>query len=168
MSAHPNRNFILAYIFLVGLPIVGLLGVLKSGRGLKAPLSIDGVWQLQADPTQLAALPCGKALTDNPDTALAISQSGLNFTLSFANGPKSISSGVLDGTAIKASITPAGDWSAQQTCGNDRELTLIATLDPQANPHSLAGELSVANCSECKSVPFHATQQAMPSRKASH
>lgn len=168
MSSHPNRNFILAYVLLVGLPIVGLLGVLRSGRSLKAPLSIDGVWQFQADTSQLAALPCGKALSENPDTALAISQSGNNFTLSFANGPKSTAFGVLDGVTVKASIAPAGDWLAQQSCGSDRELVLLATLDPQANPRSLTGELSIPNCSECKAVAFHATRQVAPPRKASH
>ena len=27
-----NRNFIIAYILLVGLPVLGLIGVLKTGR----------------------------------------------------------------------------------------------------------------------------------------
>lgn len=167
MSSHPNRNFVLAYILLVGLPIVGLLGVLKSGRTLKAPPSIDGLWQLQADTSQLAALPCGKALAQNSDAALAISQSGRNFTLSFTSGPKSVASGVLDGTTVKASIAPTGDWSSQENCGRDRHLTLTATLDADANPRSLTGELSVPDCSECKGVSFHAVRQAAaPVRKA--
>jgi len=166
MSSHPNRNFVLAYIFLVGVPVVGLLGVLKSGRTLQAPHSIDGVWQVQADVGQLAALPCGKIFAENPDTALAISQSGKNFTLSLVNGPKSVASGVLDGNAVKASIAPTGEWNARENCTADRELRLVATLDPQANPRTLTGELSLVNCSECKSVPFHAIRQAAPAGKA--
>ena len=168
MTSHPNRNFVLAYVLLVGLPVVGLLGVLKSGRALKAPPSIDGVWQLHSDASQLAALPGGKMLAENPDAAFAISQSGRNFTLSLPNGAKSVSSGVLDGTALKASIALAEDWSANENCG-DRRLTLTATLDPDANPRTLTGELSVIHCSECKSVPFHAIRQAAaPPGKASH
>src|SRR5208283_757233 len=42
-----NRNFVFAYTFLVILPLAGLAGILKTGRNLTAPVSIDGVWILQ-------------------------------------------------------------------------------------------------------------------------
>ncbi len=85
---HSNRNFIIAYILLVGLPILGLVGILKTGRGKSAPISVDGTWTFQADPSRLAALPCGKSLATSD---LAISQSGESFTLSLPNVPKSTS-----------------------------------------------------------------------------
>jgi hypothetical protein len=165
---HNNRNFILAYIFLVGLPVVGLVGILKSGHKLTAPISVDGLWQLQADPAKLTALPCGKTLAETPDTALAISQSGKNFTLSISNGPKSIASGTLDGSKLKASIVPSPPWSEEAGCGNGRELSLVATVDPKADPRSLVGLLSVNNCPSCGSVEFHAVRQTPPVRKGSH
>ena len=163
--SHNNRTFIIAYILLVALPIVGLVGVLKSGRTLTAPVSVDGVWQLQADPTRLASLPCGKTLGLNPETALAISQSGRNFTLSLANGPKSIASGVLDGTTLKASLMPVVPWSEETGCGANRELTLVATVDPKTDPRSLSGMLSVNNCPSCGSVQFRAVRLALPAKK---
>jgi hypothetical protein len=163
--SNTNRNFIIAYILLVALPIVGLLGVLKSGRTLTAPISVDGVWQLQADPTRLASLPCGKTLGQNPETALAISQSGRNFTLSFANGPKSAASGVLDGTTLRASLVPVAPWSEETGCGAGHELFLVATVDPKADPRSLAGFLSVNDCHSCGSVKFRAVRLALPAKK---
>jgi len=163
-----NRNFVLAYVMLVALPIVGLLGVLKSGRKLAAPISVDGLWRLQADPAKLASLPCGKALAESPDATLAISQSGKNFTLSLANGPRANASGVLEGTALNASIAPSIDWAAQANCGAGRELTLIATVDATANPRSLAGTLSANNCPSCAPVEFHALRQNPPTRRVSH
>jgi|SRR5271154_2684277 len=166
--SHTNRNFILAYILLVGLPVVGLIGVLKSGRTLTAPISVDGLWRLQADPVRLAALPCGKTLAENPDTALAISQSGKNFTLSFSNGPKSDASGVLNGNTLKASLVPSIAWSAEAGCGDGRELSLVATVDPKADPRSLVGLLSVNHCPACASVEFHAVRQTPPLKKGSH
>ena len=57
-----NRNFLIAYVVLVVLPIAGLFGVLKHGRSLAAPISVDGVWRLDADLSQIAALPCGSSL----------------------------------------------------------------------------------------------------------
>jgi hypothetical protein len=163
-----NRNFIIAYILLVGLPIVGLVGVLKTGRSLRAPISVDGVWQVQADPVQVAALPCGKTLAYTPETALAISQSGKNFTLTLINGPKSTGSGVLDGTALKASVVSSAGWSDEGACGNGRELSLVATVNPKADPRSLSGMLSVNNCPSCASVEFHAVRLPPPSKKGLH
>src|SRR2546430_13404224 len=86
-----NRDFIIAYVVLVGLPILGLVGVLKTGRTLGAPFSVDGTWKLQADAVRLQALPCGKSLA-SPDIAMSVSQSGANFTLDLVSGPKSLSS----------------------------------------------------------------------------
>ena len=45
-----NRNFVMAYIVLVGLPLLGLVGVLRNGRALSAPVSVEGRWTFQADP----------------------------------------------------------------------------------------------------------------------
>ena len=163
--SNANRNFIIAYILLVAVPIVGLVGVLKRGRTLTAPISVDGVWQLQADPARLAALPCGKTLGQNPETALAISQSGRNFTLSLTNGPKSTASGVLLGTTIKASLVPAAAWSEETGCGAGRELSLVATVDTKADPRSLSGMLSVNDCSSCAPVAFRAVRLAPAAKK---
>jgi hypothetical protein len=161
--SHVHRNFILAYALLVALPVVGLIGVLKSGRRLSAPISVDGVWQLQADPARLAAVPCGQLLADTP--ALTISQSGRNFTLSVSNSLKSAASGVIEGTTLKASLMPSSAWSAEGGCGDNRELSLVATVDPTAAPRTLVGVLSVNDCPSCASVAFRAVRQAPPTKK---
>jgi hypothetical protein len=168
MPAHPNRNFFLAYILLVALPIVGLLAVLKSGRTLKAPLSVDGLWHLQVDAASLASLPCGKTLTDNPETALAISQSGKNFTLTLANGPKSTSSGVVEGATVNATIAPSPEWSAQDGCGANQALILLATVDAKAIPRTLSGQISASHCPSCGAVEFHAVRQNPPVSRGLH
>jgi hypothetical protein len=160
-----SRNFIIAYALLVGLPILGLVGILKSGRVLAAPISVDGVWKLQTDPVRLAALPCGRALASSPETALAISQSGRNFTLTLSDGPKSAASGVLDGTSLKASLVPSAPWSEEAGCGSGREISLVATVDPRANPRSLEGTLSVSRCLSCAPVDFRAVRVAAAAKK---
>jgi hypothetical protein len=146
-----NRNFIIAYILLVGLPVLALVGVLKTGRGMVAPISLDGTWTLQADPSRLASLPCGKSLTTSD---LSISQSGANFTLSLTNGQKSTASGVLVGTTFKASLSPS--LSDDTNCDRGRELALLATVDSTATPRSLTGTISLNDCPTCKPVEFRA------------
>jgi hypothetical protein len=166
MASHINRNFVVAYVLLVGLPIVGLLAVLKTGRKLNAPISVDGVWRLEADAAKLSTLPCGKALAESKDAALAISQSGTNFTLTLANGPRSDGAGTLAGTSLNASLAPSSEWSAQGNCGAERKMTLVATVDPNATPRSLTGLLSASDCPACTAVEFRAVRQA-PARRAS-
>lgn len=168
IMSHANRNFIIAYILLVALPIVGLVGVLKTGRGLTAPISVDGLWQLLADPVRMASLPCGKSLGQSPETALAISQSGKNFTLSLTNGPTSTASGTLEGTRLTASIMPSAVWSEETGCGVGRQLSLVATVDLKTEPRSLAGMLSVNDCPSCATVEFRAVRLAPPAKKGSH
>jgi hypothetical protein len=168
-----NRNFVIAYILLVGLPILGLVGVLKSGRNLTAPISIDGVWQVQADPAQLAASPCGKALASHADATFAISQSGKTFLLGFgsvnpSNGSRSVASGTIDGTTLRASLPGNSVASAPDGgCGQGRELTLVATVNPKTDPRSLAGTFSISDCPSCASIEFHAIRLATPSKKGS-
>ena len=161
---HSNRNFIVAYVLLVGLPVVGLVGVLKRGRSITAPISIDGTWTLQADPGRLAALACGKSPALS-DLAMAISQSGGSLTLSLGNGTKSPASGVLVGRTLKASILPS--WSDDAQCGPGHELSLLASVDPASNPRSLSGTISLSDCTACQPVEFRALRTP-PAAKGGH
>lgn len=164
-----NRNFVIAYVLLVGLPILGLVGVLKSGRTLTAPISIDGQWQLRADPARLVALPCGKALGDGSNATLSISQSGKNFSwglgsLNSDGNSSSAAAGVIEGTTLRSTPLPS---AADGNCGQGHELTLVATVNPQTDPRSLAGTLSVNACPSCAPVEFNAVRLATPSKKGS-
>jgi hypothetical protein len=152
---HANRNFVIAYIFLVGLPVLGLVGVLKSGRGLTAPLSVDGTWKIQATDDQAAASPCGSLFSQVYNQPLSISQSGNTLVIALNNGAKT-ATGALDGRSIRAHFTGAND-SNSADC-SDRSLTLTATLDPQREPRTLRGRLSIDNCRGC-SAELRASRQ---------
>lgn len=150
-----NRKFFIAYVLLVGVPILGLVGILKSGRAMAAPISVDGTWTLQADPVSLSSLPCGKLLTASD---LVISQSGGNFTLTLKDTPKSTASGSLTGTILRASLLPASPDDID--CGRGHQLVLLATVDPKATPKSLTGTISLTDCPTCKPIEFHAVRRS--------
>ena len=162
-----NGKFVFAYAFLVVLPLLGLAGILKSGRHLQAPASIDGLWSLQLDTRQLDSLPCGKVLAAIPDSAILISQSGNSFVLSFPSAPKVTASGTLEGVTLRASLTDLGS-SHESSCGDGHQYTLLATVDRRADSSLLAGTFSSANCPTCASVAFHAERQAAASPKGGH
>jgi len=161
-----NRNFVIAYILLVGLPIAGLLGVLKHGRSLTAPVSVDGNWQLQGNLPELAALPCGISSPASDEPVLSISQSGRNFELNLPNGFRTETSGMIDGTTLKATLTPAVQPRALG-CGKDRAVTLIASLNPDAQPKTLEGTIAVDGCPTCTPIKFVAVRQK-PAVKGAH
>src|SRR5689334_6101437 len=113
---------------LVALPVLGLVGVLRSGRGLVAPTSVGGFWRIQADSARLDALPCGMPLAAGPDAGFTISQSGKNFTMNFTNSLMSLSSGEIQELSVKATILPSAGWAKTLGCGKERALSLTATL----------------------------------------
>jgi len=152
--SHTNRNFVLAYVFLVALPILGLVGILKRGRSLSAPFSVDGAWKIE--PGNLPASACGNFLTSVSNAPLSISQSGQSLVVTLSGGTKT-TAGTLEGKTIKAQFTGASDTGQ---CG-DGALTLAATLDPIAEPRTLSGTLSVEGCasSSCAPMEFRAVRQ---------
>jgi hypothetical protein len=154
---YTTKRFAVSYVFLVFLPVLGLLGVLRQGRDMKAPISVDGQWKLQFDPAQLAALPCAKALASAENPVLAISQSGERFTLTTSGGLKTSSSGVLQDKTLNASLQPSESTGNDSGC--DRQLTLMAKLDPNASPKSLSGTLSANGCPACAPVDFRAFKE---------
>ncbi len=159
---HTNRNFFLAYVLLVALPLFGLAGVLRAGRKLSAPLSVSGVWKLSVNTDQLAANPCAKFLAgQNP--SFTISQSGRRFTLSLPTAGTPASSGTVDGTTLSANLTPAS--SATNPACSAQPLLLTASIDNRTSPHSLQGLIHVGNCSNCKAIEFHATRDEQPKVK---
>jgi hypothetical protein len=166
--SHANRNFVIVYVFLVLLPLAALAGILRAGRNVKAPISVDGAWNLTIDSTQLNSLPCGKDLAAESERTILLSQSGKGFLLTFANGPRVSANGTLDGTTLRASLTPSREWSAEAGCGAGRQLSLQATVNPSSQPKSMRGSLSVEDCSSCVPVEFQAVQQAAPTRKEGH
>jgi len=166
--SHTNRNFMIVYVGLVLLPLAALAGILRAGRSVKAPFSVDGAWNLTPDSAQLGSLPCGKALTADPEKTMVLSQSGKSFLVAFPNGPRMAANGTLEGTTVRASLTPSKEWAMETGCGAGRHLSLVATIEPSARPKSMQGKLSVEDCASCLPVEFHAVQQAAPAREQDH
>jgi hypothetical protein len=166
MSA-ANRNFVLAYAFLVILPLVGLAGILKAGRNVTAPVFIEGLWTMRVDSAQIDSLPCGKALAALPDKTLAITQSGRSFVLTFPSGPKLTASGTLDGANLRADLMGTAE-SSDSSCVTGREMLLLASVDRRVGSNLLTGTLSVPNCQSCASVGFQAERQAPATSKGGH
>jgi len=148
-----NRRFIIAYILLVGLPLAGLAGVLRAGRHLTAPISIDGTWKVEVSANRPAAQPCDQAISSLLSSSLSVSQSGKTVELTLNGSSKTVVPGHLEGSDLKASL---GERSG---CPADQAVTLMASVDPKSEPRSMAGSLSVAGCASCAQLEFRAVRQ---------
>lgn len=158
---HSNRNFAIAYVFLVALPITGLVGVLRSGRDLKAPISVDGGWKFRTGASRGDLSPCLSLLGLDADTPITISQSGRYLAI---GGAKAGGTGVLEGSALHAVLRPAGG-APPANCAGEGSVALAATVDPKGNPSAISGVLSVDGCPSCGSVEFQAVRQASTQKK---
>ncbi len=154
-----NKNFAAAYVLLVAFPVLGLAGILRSGRNLTAPMSLGGVWNVQADASKLTALHCGKLLDSPQGMSFTISQSGTNFTLGLANSGTSLASGTIDGETLQARILPTSEPAKQTGCSARGSVTIVAKVDPKATPPSLQGTLSASSCEGCVLLEFHAIRE---------
>lgn len=145
-----SRNFVVAYVLLVGLPIFTLIGVLKFGRGISAPMSIDGTWNMQSISSNV---PASCASLASPTLRLSVSQSGLRFTWNLTDHPSISGSGTIDGTRIKALGT------SDPSCLTARNLQILADAEPASVPQALNGTISFSDCHNCGSITFRSAKQ---------
>ncbi|PYP84400.1 MAG: hypothetical protein DMG65_22620 [Candidatus Angelobacter sp. Gp1-AA117] len=161
-----TRNFALSYLLFVALPLVGMVGVLRLGQKLSAPISVGGLWAIQVDSTNAASLPCTQSLT-GAGASFTITQSGRSLTFNSGNLSISSTSGVIEGSSIKANITLAPRRTQEAGCDKSYTLTLTARVDSLMNAKYLAGLLSVDDCSECAPVEFRAIREESVKMKGS-
>ena len=154
----PNGNFILSYIFLVGLPLLALIGVLRVGGKLAAPVSLDGVWSFDTEPGGLATLMCRPSAAA-PNTSFSIRQSGKQLVLAADNGAAT-GRGTVDGRTITASFALTASRANDPSCMGAHGLTLNASVDTVNIPRAMVGTLSAEGCLSCLSIKFHAVRQA--------
>ncbi|HEV2397329.1 MAG TPA: hypothetical protein VGS27_10350 [Candidatus Sulfotelmatobacter sp.] len=155
--SHTNRNFVIAYILLVGLPLLGLAGALKVGNGLHAPMAVDGTWKIDADSVHATGQSCAQAVSSLSVPSFAISQSGKTLVVTLSNAANTAGVGSLEGKNLKASFGSTDGSGAG--CAADQPLVMTASIDPKAEPKSLAGIISVSGCTSCAAVEFHALRQ---------
>ncbi len=154
-----NRKFVVAYVFLVGIPLLALVGVLKAGRHLPSPYAVDGSWKLEIS-ASTAASPCSSSFSSLADPAVNVSQSGQDLVLSL-NGLTG--NGTLEGKSMRAEFAGADGASG---CSG-QALILAATLDPNTRPRTLTGKLSFNSCPSC-SIDFRAVRQPPAPSGGSH
>jgi hypothetical protein len=145
----------IAYLCLVGMPLVGLVGILRAGQRLVAPVSIGGAWNLEADFSALAATPCTTLLSAK-QPFLTLEQSGNSIVATVNNVEQTTLTGILHDMTL--SMGAASGLANHQAANCTDAMYLDATVNTQAVPRVITGTLGV-RCLGCGSVPFRAVRQ---------
>lgn len=137
-----KTKLVAAYLLLVGVPVLGLLGILQAGRAIRAPLSIGGEWTLEFDHAgRCATWPAGLR-----QPALNISQSGTGALITLNDGHSTVLEATVNGATLSAK-SPAA--------------TITASIAGEPPARTLEGRMSFDGCGP---VAFRAVRQASKQR----
>jgi hypothetical protein len=151
-----NLKVIASYIAFVGLPLLALIGVLRMGRDLTAPVSVAGLWKATINSDQSAS--CRKEMAPLQENSISIIQSGRGLVLALERGKGVFSSGAIAGDALSGTLSiPA---ALAQDTHSDRAFVIEAHVNPHARPRTLDGIISPAQGGSCGPARFHATRQS--------
>jgi hypothetical protein len=122
------------YFILVGVSVLGILGILRLGQGLKAPASVGGVWSLQwANPVSVKSN-CPSISFEAESPEILISQSGPAVVITLHDATQTTFSGRLSELTIDARAK------------RNPQLHLVASIDRQVEPDQLQGVLTSNQC----------------------
>lgn len=136
------------YVVLVGLPLAGLVTVLRMGAALHAPPPVDGTWRPLAQGAGAGGTDLGR---------LEVHQSGRYLSLDL--GPHHLSGRLRGDSLVAYSGGPAGRKAAD-ACGAAGAMELHAALDRSAEPYRLTADLSESGRPACPHVQWVAVLQA--------
>jgi hypothetical protein len=139
-----KNNLVAAYLLLVGVPVLGLLGILEAGRTIPAPPSISGDWNIEFD----AKASCLSGPSALRQPALSISQSGTQALITLNDGHATLLEAAIDGAALTAKSASSG---------------ISASIAGKPGERTLEGKMNFAGCAP---VAFRAIRQTPKKRGA--
>jgi|SRR5215470_1632654 len=158
-SAVIPKNFVLAYILLVGLPLLGVFTILDAGRGLVPPPAVSGEWDLTVDAG--AANTCFGPLTAVTRQILTISQSGTAVSINFDRPQRFTLAGTLEGnrlTGVASFKAPAG------TCPEGAAMRWTVAVVGEPRQRAIEGQFFLDGCQSCAPVAFRASRRPLRKR----
>ena len=152
-----TMRHLLSYLLFVGIPLAGLLGVLKAGQGMAAPRAVHGAWAVQ--PMAAAGRVCVRYLLSGGDSTLSITQSGRQ--LSGTLGPDrevSLQGRLTGDELVLEGVIQPGDTLRWVGCAPGDTLRLEARLSAVGQFRRLEARLWSSSCAECGAVGFAAVR----------
>jgi hypothetical protein len=147
------------YLFLVGLPVLAISGVLRVGQRLRSPIFVGGTWRLERNKDPDSS--CGYALINSERRVLTISQSGSRLLLTLNDDDRTTFAGeIRDATITATTARPASETSIDAQGISDASIQLHATVERESGSDRLLGALTFYDCATSAVTSFSAQRQA--------
>jgi hypothetical protein len=150
---------VLLYLVLVGMPVLGILGLLRVGQKLSAPISLAGPWNAQLSLPSQPDSAAGDSLSDPGPILLNISQSGPNLFLAFDDDQKTTLVGKVQDTTIDASVFRDRRGPTNTSSSATIIIHFHGRVDRQTQRDRLVGVLIFQDGSSRTEVPLSARRQ---------
>jgi hypothetical protein len=148
---------VLSYLLFVGVPLAGLLGVLRVGQWIEAPRAVHGSWAVQ--PMAASGRVCTRYLLSDADSTLTISQSGSQLTGSLGPEAEVGLRGSLTGNEISLEgVIQPGATPRYVGCTVGDTLRLTARFSASRGLRQLEAQLWSSACTDCGAVGFTAAR----------
>lgn len=149
---------VLLYVALVGLPVLGVVGILRLGRGLTAPPDIGGTWRAGLSPAAQLVPPCVELSSES--SAFDVAQSGRHVGLTLNDAARTRLAASLEGERLwgRAERLPLLG-TARNACP-EAPLELAADVSFEGGAPHLVGHLWAGGCAACAPVSFRAERVA--------
>ena len=150
-------KILISYLLFVGIPLGGLLAVLRAGQGIHAPMAVHGAYAVQ--PMAPIGMACQAYLLNGGDSTVAIVQSGRQVTLRLGPTGDVTLNGTLSGETFWARGVIEPDATPRHVaCPVGDTLRLTGRVSRLGRLKRLDATLMSVSCADCASVEFSATR----------
>ena len=158
-----KRKLVTDYILFVGVPLFALVGILRAGKHLTAPVALHGNWSVQADFGPWKGVPCGAVLINSQPLLLRIDQSGRALTLTLNDPARTALPATIDGLSLSTTFSSGRGRTAPASspdagCLGSQSLRIQAAVNQHEKQRSLVGTFSLDGCASCPPIAFNATR----------
>jgi hypothetical protein len=152
-------KIILIYVALVGVLLAVLLGILRIGEKLNAPINVSGEWSVNGDFAKAANESCISITFQKKEPLLVIEQSGIYLKALFNDSAHTEMQGRLQNNKMVFSKTFKVKNDSAKVFGNEQlaELSVSVTRNDD-NADELTGEWKIPNISRHGSIKFNAVK----------
>jgi hypothetical protein len=138
-------KILLLYFVLVGVPVVGIYGIVCLGQDLKPPMSVGGEWTVELTPRTADMLPCKDFSSES--LILKVTQTGRHLVLTLNDPSATRLSGEVNFETLTARSVEQTE-PTPGTPGMTSSIQLHADIHRQPGLDRLSGTLTFANCPE--------------------
>jgi hypothetical protein len=146
---------VILYLVLVGIPLLGLLGLLEAGERIVPPRSVGGAWELVPTPAHEGLPACLALGSRSAPGHLSVSQSGTQAELIVGARPPIRISAEVRGD----SLIGRARYEGVSTCPA-AVVRIRAELRESEGTEFLHGIVIRENCAPCSPTPFVARRLA--------